>query len=342
LMYTCVLQPTEAGALSGLVGRSVRKEFPGHGVFDGKITSWDPATGWACVTYPDGDTEELEVDELRPLLISTDDVSRERLPASLKTRLRQPYYWRGRAYTAQTRYHVTAAGANSCLFDALECALGIYFETAEAGLRERVAAFVIDQWDMKASWDSVYTVGDLARLSMRNLTATSDTYARHVHNPLSAGCKFEAAVVASLYGAHIICMNAHSGQPLYEYDCTGDWAPARKVGVAYRPAADGGIGSGTPAHYFPLRPTVSWADMGVPRGVQLQHVAPNDMSESVWRSHSGWGVGYYFAKDGWCFGTITHRRPKRAGAHVEVRYCRHPCCARWRPFFFFFFFKFRC
>jgi hypothetical protein len=340
------MQPTEAGALSELVGQSVRKDFPGHGVFDGKITSWDPATGWVCVTYPDGDTEELGVDEVRPLLVSTDEVSRERLPPALKSRLSQPYYWRGRTYTAQLRYHVTAAGANSCLFDALECSLGIYFEDDEAGLRDRVAVFVIEQWDRKAGWDSGHTVGDLARLSLGNLTATSDTYARHVRNPLSAGCKFEAAVVATLYGAHVICLNAHSGQPLYEYDCTGDWAPARKVGVAYRPAGDGGISLGTPAHYFPLRTTVSWADMVVPRGLQLQPAAQIDMSDAVWRCHSGWGVGYYFAKDGWCFGTIMHRRPKRDGAHVEVRFSLcHPrplALSQSRPRFLLIYLGFAC
>ncbi|PSR89894.1 DDT domain-containing protein [Actinidia chinensis var. chinensis] len=54
-----------------LVGRYVKKEFEGSGVFLGKIVCYD--TGLYSVDYEDGDCEDLESGEVREFLIGDDD-----------------------------------------------------------------------------------------------------------------------------------------------------------------------------------------------------------------------------------------------------------------------------
>ncbi|KAL6966592.1 hypothetical protein U1Q18_032374 [Sarracenia purpurea var. burkii] len=50
------------------VGRIVRKEFKGFGVFTGVVNSYDPSTGFFEIVYEDGDSEELELPEIASLL----------------------------------------------------------------------------------------------------------------------------------------------------------------------------------------------------------------------------------------------------------------------------------
>ncbi|KAM1804386.1 hypothetical protein FF1_030247 [Malus domestica] len=50
------------------VGRSVRKEFKGHGFFAGTVKSYAAASGLFEVVYEDGNTEELSFDEVSLLL----------------------------------------------------------------------------------------------------------------------------------------------------------------------------------------------------------------------------------------------------------------------------------
>ena len=74
-----------AGALQSLVGRSVRKEFPGHGTFTGTVDTAEEVIktrvsdgtsvdgSWIFrVHYLDGDEEDLFEQELRPILIETE------------------------------------------------------------------------------------------------------------------------------------------------------------------------------------------------------------------------------------------------------------------------------
>jgi hypothetical protein len=63
-------QPLEAKPIT-LVGRYVLKEFPGNGIFLGKVVYYD--TGLCKVNYEDGDFEDLESGEIRPILIRDDD-----------------------------------------------------------------------------------------------------------------------------------------------------------------------------------------------------------------------------------------------------------------------------
>uniref|UniRef100_A0A5B6ZI79 DDT domain-containing protein PTM n=1 Tax=Davidia involucrata TaxID=16924 RepID=A0A5B6ZI79_DAVIN len=50
------------------LGRTVRKEFKGFGVFSGIVKSYDPSTGFYEIVYEDGDCEELELSEIASLL----------------------------------------------------------------------------------------------------------------------------------------------------------------------------------------------------------------------------------------------------------------------------------
>ena len=53
---------------SELVGRRVSKYFPGHGRFEGKVTSFEELSGFFSVRYIDGDVEELVAEELLRVL----------------------------------------------------------------------------------------------------------------------------------------------------------------------------------------------------------------------------------------------------------------------------------
>ena len=50
------------------VGRTFKKVFPGYGEFVGTVTHFYPDTGRHYVTYPDGDSEDLDWPELSDLL----------------------------------------------------------------------------------------------------------------------------------------------------------------------------------------------------------------------------------------------------------------------------------
>ncbi|KAF2924317.1 DDT domain-containing protein PTM [Oryza sativa Japonica Group] len=63
--------------MEGLVGRAVRKEFPGFGVFDGVVESYDAEAGYFRVMYEDGDSEEVELGEVVGLLVGGSPVGVE-------------------------------------------------------------------------------------------------------------------------------------------------------------------------------------------------------------------------------------------------------------------------
>lgn len=58
-------------SLSGLhlVGRRVRKLFPGYGLFEGSITSFNPIKALYKVEYEDGDREDMELHEVQQFLL---------------------------------------------------------------------------------------------------------------------------------------------------------------------------------------------------------------------------------------------------------------------------------
>eukprot|EP00250_Pteridium_aquilinum_P027697 c35510_g1_i1 orf=28-213(+) len=58
---------SEGGDL--LVGRRVRKLFPGFGVFEGSITFFNSIKGFYKVEYEDGDREDMELPEVQQFLI---------------------------------------------------------------------------------------------------------------------------------------------------------------------------------------------------------------------------------------------------------------------------------
>ncbi|GAV75423.1 PHD domain-containing protein/DDT domain-containing protein [Cephalotus follicularis] len=49
------------------VGKSLKKDFKGHGVFTGTVRSYDASTGFFDVVYEDGDSEELDFNEVASL-----------------------------------------------------------------------------------------------------------------------------------------------------------------------------------------------------------------------------------------------------------------------------------
>ncbi|XP_058202259.1 uncharacterized protein LOC131316825 isoform X2 [Rhododendron vialii] len=54
--------------MAELVGKRVKKEFKGFGFFNGVVSSFDPSTGFFEILYEDGDSEELEFQEISSLL----------------------------------------------------------------------------------------------------------------------------------------------------------------------------------------------------------------------------------------------------------------------------------
>ncbi|KAM0887149.1 hypothetical protein ACQ4PT_029240 [Festuca glaucescens] len=52
-----------------LVGRAVKKAFPGFGVFSGVVESYDAQAGYFRVLYEDGDSEEVDGDEMASILV---------------------------------------------------------------------------------------------------------------------------------------------------------------------------------------------------------------------------------------------------------------------------------
>eukprot|EP00941_MAST-03F_sp_MAST-3F-sp1_P004923 g4923.t1 len=57
---------------SGFVGASVRKEFPGHGIYSGKVmkkVTTDEGDLWK-ISYEDGDEEEVDMAELKQILVN--------------------------------------------------------------------------------------------------------------------------------------------------------------------------------------------------------------------------------------------------------------------------------
>ncbi|KAG8099175.1 hypothetical protein GUJ93_ZPchr0013g34119 [Zizania palustris] len=54
-----------------LVGRAVRKEFPGFGVFSGVVEAYDDGVGYFRVLYEDGDSEEVDLAEMAGMLVGT-------------------------------------------------------------------------------------------------------------------------------------------------------------------------------------------------------------------------------------------------------------------------------
>ncbi|KAK9273076.1 hypothetical protein L1049_017883 [Liquidambar formosana] len=50
------------------VGKMLKKEFQGYGVFSGIVNSYDPSSGFFEIFYEDGDSEELEMSEVALLL----------------------------------------------------------------------------------------------------------------------------------------------------------------------------------------------------------------------------------------------------------------------------------
>jgi hypothetical protein len=55
--------------MEALVGRAVRKAFPGFGVFSGVVESYDAQAGYFRVLYEDGDSEEVDGDEMGAILV---------------------------------------------------------------------------------------------------------------------------------------------------------------------------------------------------------------------------------------------------------------------------------
>ncbi|RWW72629.1 hypothetical protein BHE74_00019554 [Ensete ventricosum] len=52
-----------------LVGRAVKKRFPGFGTFSGVVKSYDPCAGYFKVLYEDGDSEEVDYGEIASILM---------------------------------------------------------------------------------------------------------------------------------------------------------------------------------------------------------------------------------------------------------------------------------
>jgi hypothetical protein len=59
-----------------LIGRKVLKEFKGFGIFSGKVVSYSSARRFYKIVYDDGDREELDINEIRQILVGMEETSR--------------------------------------------------------------------------------------------------------------------------------------------------------------------------------------------------------------------------------------------------------------------------
>ena len=66
-------KPAIKNPASTYIDSSVRKEFPPHGTFSGKVTSFDEDENLYQVTYEDGDQEEYTEEELLVILAQDGD-----------------------------------------------------------------------------------------------------------------------------------------------------------------------------------------------------------------------------------------------------------------------------
>jgi hypothetical protein len=55
--------------MEALMGRAVRKAFPRYDTFAGVVESYDSDTGYFRVLYEDGDSEEVDADEMAQILV---------------------------------------------------------------------------------------------------------------------------------------------------------------------------------------------------------------------------------------------------------------------------------
>ena len=55
--------------MEALVGRAVRKAFPGFGTYAGVVETYDADAGYFRVLYEDGDSEEVDADEMAEILV---------------------------------------------------------------------------------------------------------------------------------------------------------------------------------------------------------------------------------------------------------------------------------
>ncbi|KAJ8446872.1 hypothetical protein Cgig2_016182 [Carnegiea gigantea] len=74
------------------LGKMVKKEFEGFGVFDGVVDSYDSSTGFFKILYEDGDSEEADISEVARLVAEAAAVSTsgDPIPALVKRVGRKP------------------------------------------------------------------------------------------------------------------------------------------------------------------------------------------------------------------------------------------------------------
>ena len=70
------------------VGKEIKKFFPGHGLFSGKIIRYSPLEGLYKIQYEDKDKEDLEEVELKKIMKKCKETEEDKVKAeALKSRL---------------------------------------------------------------------------------------------------------------------------------------------------------------------------------------------------------------------------------------------------------------
>ena len=68
------------------IGKTLFKAFPGHGTWLGTISSYDRKQKWWRITYPDSESEELDIHDMRKYMVRReDDPDSTATPASIPT-----------------------------------------------------------------------------------------------------------------------------------------------------------------------------------------------------------------------------------------------------------------
>ncbi|KAI3905562.1 hypothetical protein MKX01_036471 [Papaver californicum] len=71
-----------------LVGKAVKKEFLGFGIFTGIVRSFDPITRLFDIVYEDGDSEEMEFEEVSPIVVEEEGLKESCGSEMIQTRKR--------------------------------------------------------------------------------------------------------------------------------------------------------------------------------------------------------------------------------------------------------------
>ena len=153
-------------------------------------------------------------------------------------------------------------------------------------LRRRVAAYVARHWNDAVPWMPGWTFERAAVASAADLP--QDAGVEHYKNAIEGaapGTCFEASILAELYGATLILIDARDGTEVLCHEPTAERnqpsssagappPPTRQLVLLYTKTEYDGESTGAPAHYELLRAIKPWSSVVPPDNFRLLKTAP--------------------------------------------------------------------